>query len=108
MGVKTANRSARPSAHESPRRKISRRSTDRDLRDALLLEDDRGSIAQVALQHDCICLDGATATECLLELLAPLLELGRLESELLDDRHFLPSATLSFHANDRTGRTFGC
>src|SRR5689334_8643852 len=75
--------------------------------DALLREQVGQTRSQVALQDDRGLFDEATAAECLLELLAPLLELARFEIEFLDDGDLFSTAMLAFVANDRARGPFG-
>jgi hypothetical protein len=52
------------------------------------------------LQHDRGFLDGAAATQCVLELLAPLLELGGFQIEFLDDGDLFSAPVFFFQSHD--------
>src|SRR5438874_2592828 len=82
----------------------SRLAADGDLGDAARFEHRRESLLEIALEHDRVALDDATAAERLLELAAPDLELARLQRELLDHGDLLAAALLALEAHHRARR----
>src|SRR4051812_565823 len=77
---------------------------DRDFDDALGGQHHRQPLPQIALQDDHSVLADTPATQGLLELSAPLLELALAESQLVDDGDLFPAPVFAFEPDHRTRR----